>query len=479
MKKKQIILACALFLLCQSMLASDWSTVLLPSISSTKSYNIVDYGASTTSSDNAADIQKALDACKNDGGGKVIIPTGTFLSGPVIMGSNTELYISEGAVLQPLAYGTYPMTASGSNQYPNFISAASNSSNLIIDGTGTIYGNGSAWWAAYDAATTKFKRGALIRLNKCSKILISDITLKDAPGSHITIGSGGNSNNATIRHITIDTKVPSHNTDGIDIWGPHVDIDNCSISDGDDNVAIDRESQYIRITNCNFGYGHGTSVGSYTSNVKHVLIDNCTYKNTDNGIRLKSNADRGGSEEDFVFSNLTMTNVKSLVYIDCYYDKEYTTPAKDEANAKAVTSTTPSFKNILFRNITGTSSYNKNNAIFIYGRPEQHVKNITFDNVQLTAPMGAVINFADSVVFKNGSSITPQSGNSIYSKYAADITWETTGITQVGTSSATVIGDKAVYDVSGKKVLNDYTYIDSLPKAIYIIGNKKVIGGNR
>ena len=78
MKKKQIILACALFLLCQSMLASDWPTVLLPSISSTKSYNIVDYGASTTSSDNAADIQKALDACKNDGGGKVIIPTVLF-----------------------------------------------------------------------------------------------------------------------------------------------------------------------------------------------------------------------------------------------------------------------------------------------------------------------------------------------------------------------------------------------------------------
>ena len=455
MKKKQILLLSALFQFCPFMLACGSSTVQLPSINSTKSYDITDYGASTTALDNAKAIQQALNACKNDGGGKVIIPKGTFISGPIVIGSNTELFLSKDAILQPLAYGTYPTTISDSSQYPDFISADSGSSNLIIDGTGTIYGNGPAWWAAYDAAKKKFKRGALIRLNKCSNILIRDITLRDAPGSHITIGSGGNSNNAAIRHITINTQVPSHNTDGIDIWASHVDIDSCYISDGDDNVAIDRGSQYIRITNCSFGYGHGTSVGSYTSNVKHVLIDNCTYENTDNGVRLKSNTDRGGGEEDFVFSNLTMKNVKSLIYIDCYYDKQYSTPTNDKTNAKAVTPTTPSFKNIVFKNIKGTSTYKKNNAIFIYGRPEQHVRNITFDNVQLTAPTGAVINFADSVVFKNGSSITAGTGNSISSTYDADITWNTTQTSKISVSSVPKADHRTEHTTSGKKVFDN------------------------
>lgn len=478
MKKKQILLACVLLMLCQSVLASGWPTVQLPFISSVKSYNIMDYGASVSAGDNAASIQQALDACRNDGGGKVLVPEGTFVCGPLTIGSNTELYLSKGAVLEPLAYGTYPPTASNPYRYPDFISAAGGSSNIVIDGTGMIFGNGSAWWKAYDGATTKFKRGALIRLNKCSRILIRDITLKDAPGSHITIGSGGNSNNATIREITIDTHVPSHNTDGIDVWASHVDIDSCHISDGDDNVAIDKGSQYIRITNCDFGYGHGTSVGSYTSNVRHVLIDNCTYKNTDNGIRLKSNTDRGGGEEDFVFSNLTMNNVKSLVYIDCYYDKQYSTPANDKANAKALTATTPSFKNIVFKNITGICTYSRNKAIFIYGRPERHVRDITFDNVKLKAPTGAVINFADSVVFKNGSSITPETGSPVSSKYDAGITWETDGIVKVPAAADLKKENKKVYDLSGKKVLDDYTYMDLLPKGVYIKENRKVIRGN-
>ncbi|MCH3985666.1 MAG: glycosyl hydrolase family 28 protein, partial [Prevotella sp.] len=209
--------------------------------------------------------------------------------------------------------------------------------------------------------------------------------------------------------------------------------------------------QYIRITNCSFGYGHGTSVGSYTTNVKHILIDNCTYENTDNGVRLKSNTDRGGGEEDFVFSNLTMNNVKSLIYIDCYYDKQYSTPANDKTNAKAVTPTTPSFKNIVFKNIKGTSTYKKNNAIFIYGRPEQHVRNITFDNVQLTAPTGAVINFADSVVFKNGSSITAGTGNSISSTYDADITWNTTQTSKISASSVPKADHRTEHTTSARK----------------------------
>lgn len=462
-------------------LATDWPTVVLPTITSTNVFNITDatYGASATSNDNTAAIQAALDACGKAGGGKVIVPAGTFLCGPISMSSKTNLYLSEGATLQLLPYGTYPTTTTSTSTnivYPDFITCSANASNLKISGKGRIYGNGNAWWTAYDNRATgvSMKRGAVIRLNKASNIEIDSITINDAPGSHITIGMNGNSNNATIHNIRIDTQVPSHNTDGIDIWGTNVNIDSCYISDGDDNIAIDKNSQYIKITNSTFGYGHGTSVGSYTTNVKHVLIDNCKYTGTDNGIRLKSNNDRGGGEEDFMFSNLTMSGVNYTFYIDCYYDKDYTTPANDKTNAKDSISTTPSFKDIYLKNITSTAATNKKyNAIFIYGRPECHVKNITLDNVKISAPYGMIINFADHVKFINGTKITVASGNEYVSKYDADITEnDDTAIDNITGSSDG--NSDYIYSINGTMIKRNANADDIkyLPKGVYIIGNK-------
>ena len=458
--------------------AVEWPTVVLPTITSTKVYNITDatYGAVTTSTDNTKAIQAALDACGNAGGGKVIVPAGTFLCGPITMSSNTNLYISEGATLQLLPYGTYHKTSTSTTSnivYPDFITCKSNASNLKISGKGRIYGNGDAWWTAYDnRGSVSIKRGAVIRLNKASNIEIDSITINDAPGSHITIGTNGNSHDATIHNIRIDTKVPSHNTDGIDTWGYNINIDKCYISDGDDNVAIDKGSQYIKITNCTFGYGHGTSVGSYTSNVKHIFVDNCTYTGTDNGIRLKSNTDRGGGEEDFYFSNLTMTGVKYTLYIDSYYDKDYTTPANDKANAKDSITTTPSFKDIYLKNITSTAA-NGYNAIFVYGRPECHVKNITLDNVKISATKGIIINFADNVKFINDSKIKVSSGNVILSEYDTTISDECNA-TPISAITVDRSFNNNVYALNGQIIKKNASEEDlrDLSSGLYIFGNK-------
>jgi polygalacturonase len=409
---------------------SNWPTVVRPTITSTKAFNIKDYGALSSSKDNTKQIQAALDGCANNGGGKVVVPADTFLCGPIVMGSNTNLYLSKGAVLEILPYGqgngidanSYPNTGT-QNVYDNFISCKSNASNLMISGTGTIYGNGAAWWKAFDsltAAGVSMKRGCLIRFMNCKYIEIDSITLKDAPGSHITIGMHGNASNATIKNITINTKVPSHNTDGIDTWGPNINIEDCYISDGDDNVAIDQGSQYISIKRCTFGYGHGTSVGSYTTGICHVLVDSCSYTGTDNGIRLKSDVDRGSGEHDFTFSNLTMKDVKNPVYIDSYYTGKPSTPQQAEANKTAVTSTTPEFRDVLIKNVTSTGT-TKNNSLYIYGRPEQHVKHLVFDNVNILASKGMIIDFADSVIFKNNCNIKATSGNDTIQIYKSTL----------------------------------------------------------
>ena len=119
---------------------------------------------------------------------------------------------------------------------------------------------------------------------------------------------------------------------------------------------------------------------------------------------------RGGGEEDWKFTNFTMTKVKNPFSIDCYYDKNYSSdPAVDKANARALDSTTPTYTDILLQNIK-TTDVCDGKAIFLIGRPESHIKNVTLDNVQISAKKGIDIRFVDTLVFKNNSKITCQSG---------------------------------------------------------------------
>ena len=105
-----------------------------------------------------------------------------------------------------------------------------------------------------------------------------------------------------------------------------------------------------------------------------------------------------------------MTKVKNPFSIDCFYDKNYNSdPAVDKANARAVDSTTPTYNGILLQNVK-TTDVCEGNAIFLIGRPESHIKNVTLDNVQISAKKGIDIRFVDNLVFKNNSKITCQSG---------------------------------------------------------------------
>jgi len=135
-------------------------------------------------------------------------------------------------------------------------------------------------------------------------------------------------------------------------------------------------------------------------------VDSCTFSGTTNGIRLKSNNTRGGNDSTFVYSNITMNNVKYPFYITSWYDSE-PYPASAQV-AGTVTAATPQWKNIIFKNITVTNS---TYGGIIYGLPEMHVKNVVFDNVKIgTTSNGLITNFVDGLTFTNCSSITVPSG---------------------------------------------------------------------
>ena len=450
-----------------------WTAVALPklpAITSANTFNIKDYGASTSAADNTRAIQKALDAVPTTGG-MVVIPAGTWMFGSTDqMTSKTEvlsikaktiLHLSAGATLKLVEYGKAPNTKivfiGGKNKGKNV-------TDIVIEGEGetsVIDGQGARWWLARENGET-FKPGAMIRFEQGKRFLLRNFKIQNTPGVNITISNSGKASHATIHDVTISEPSSeagkgkaSHNTDGISIWGPYVNIYNCNISNGDDNIVCDNDAQYIHVWNCYFGTGHGASIGSYTNNIKHVWFDNINMNGTTAGIRMKTgiNSDgtlRGGGEEDWKFSNFTMTNVKNPFSIDCFYDKNYNSdPAVDKANARELDSTTPTYNGILLQNVK-TTDVCDGNAIFLVGRPESHIKNVTLDNVQISAKKGIDIRFVDNLVFKNNSKITVSSGSIWLKKF--DSTWDD----QCGATST----GSTVTDTKGPFTLNSKTLTD-------------------
>lgn len=405
-----------------------WTAVALPQLPAITSANTIDLtGKLSATADNTVAIQAALDQVPPTGG-MVIIPKGTWLFGDgnatkknLIIKSKTILHLAAGCTLKLQPYGT------ALNNKTNFITCVknSNTSDIVIEGedeTSVIDGQGARWWLARENGET-FNPGAMIRFEKGKRFLIRNLKIQNTPGVNITISNSNGANNATIHDVTISEPASeagkgkaSHNTDGIAIWGPYVNIYNCNISNGDDNVVCDDDTQYIHVWNCYFGTGHGASIGSFTKNIKHVWFDQITMNGTTAGVRLKTgiNSDgtlRGGGEEDFKFTNITMTKVANPFSMDCYYDKKYNAdPAVDKANARALDGTTPTYNGVLLQNIK-TTDVCSGNAIFLIGRPESHIKNVTLDNVQINAKKGIDIRFVDNLVFKNGSKITVSSGS--------------------------------------------------------------------
>ena len=242
---------------------------------------------------NTIGISNAIVAASAAGGGTVEIPAaaGAYLCGPLLYRSSVNLQIDGGATLKMLPYGQWP----GGTSPPDFIVGTS-LHDIEISGSGTIDGSAtsSGWWNGLGTSARPY----MISLSSCQRVLIQNVTLQNAPKMHISLKNKGG--NITIQGITINTPV-SPNTDGIDLVGTNCLVQNCSISDGDDNIALGTSSAntptaLTTVTNCTFGIGHGVSIGSNTAGgVSNLTVINCTFNGTDYGIRMKSDNATSGS----------------------------------------------------------------------------------------------------------------------------------------------------------------------------------------
>jgi polygalacturonase len=351
-----------------------------------------------------AAIQKALDEC-GKAGGTVQLTPGTYLSKPISLRSGTTFQLDQGATLK----ATDDPNDFANPQKPGEVIAFVNGSkltNVAITGKGTIDGSGARWWepalAAKKAKQLETqRRPRMILLTGCTGVQIKDITLTNSPSFHLM---PRDCENVAIERVTFLSPDESPNTDAIDpSTSRNVRISNCVIDVGDDNVAIksgrmdpahpNAACEDITVTGCTFLHGHGISIGSETvGGVRNLKVQNCTFENTESGIRIKSYRENGGLVDNASYSDITMKNVIAPINITAYYPK---IPAQD--TAQPVTPLTPTYRNIRITNLTATSP---KNAGIIVGLPECPVTDVVLENVHITAPKGLTIRNA-KVTLKN------------------------------------------------------------------------------
>jgi polygalacturonase len=375
-------------------------------------------------------IQKAFDSARKSGG-TVVFPAGNYVSGPLTLkGDNITLRLEAGATLAAstnhalfLKAGSGDWLAAKSGGDFNPFLSIKDGTNVTLTGKGTIDGNGAVWWEEAEKARQRqsgftLPRPNLIVPTRIKNLRVVGVTIQNSPKFALVPTE---CEDVWIETVTILAPERAANTDAIDpSISRNVTVTNCLIDVGDDNIAIKsgkkvagREfaCENITIVDCVFKHGHGMSIGSETvGGVKNVIVRNVSFEDTDNGIRIKSDRKRGGVVDGLICENITMKNVRGAITITSYYPR---IPATDEA--QPVTDTTPKYRNIVLRNIKGTSS---KAAGVIVGLPESGIENVLLENIQIDAAgAGLEVRNAKGVEFKNVK-VTAKTGQPVVVKDA-------------------------------------------------------------
>ena len=381
-------------------------------------FNVHNYGAvGDGMATNTAAIQAAIAAASAAGGGVVEIPAGIYLCGPIELASRINLHLDAGALLRMLPLGKYPGGQT-------FISG-DQLQDVAITGPGAIDGQGAAWWPLVKTAQ-EVRRPKMISPSNCERLLIEGLTLSNSPMFHIALG--GKCHDVMVRGVTIrapastDPVCPSHNTDACDVKGKNILIQDCDVSVGDDNFTCGGNTSDVLITNCTYGFGHGVSIGSYTQGgVSNITVINCTFHDTETGIRIKTDRDRGGFVHDMKYLNLSMTNVGCPILIYASYmakEKQFrdlsrlTPELAASYPAARVGGRTPIYRDFIFSNLTATVQSGRR-AGLIWGLPEMNVTNVLLQNVNITADRPFGIFNAQNVRLVNSKILTPEGLNQI------------------------------------------------------------------
>jgi polygalacturonase len=405
-------------------------------------YSILDYGAVGDGKYDCTEaIKKAIDICNSKGGGSVIIPAGTFLTGAIYLKSNVNLHLSKDAKLkfstETEKYLPLVLSRWEGVECMNYSALiyANNEKNIAITGEGVLDGqaNNENWWwwkglKEYgwndSLPNQKKSRDKLFKMNEenipvdkrimgkgeylrpnfvqfynCENILIRGVEFKDSPMWFINPVL---CKNITIKGVKIEGLGP--NNDGCNPEScENVLISDCFFNTGDDCIAIKsgrnndgrrigKPSENIIIKNCKMKEGHGgVVIGSEISGgVRNIFVENCEMDspNLDRAIRIKTNSIRGGFVENLYARNIKIGVVKEAVLkINFYYEEgdsgEYT----------------PSVKNIILENITSQKS---DYALWIRAYERSKVAGLRIENCRFeNVSNGSVLENVEVPIYKN------------------------------------------------------------------------------
>ncbi|MDY7094841.1 MAG: glycoside hydrolase family 28 protein [Acidobacteriota bacterium] len=331
--------------------------------------SILDFGAvGDGESDATAAIREAIAACSKAGGGRVVVPAGDYLTGPIHLQSNVELHLEEGATLRfsqdPNDYLPLVLSRWEGVELMNYspLVYAFEETNIAVTGAGTLDGQAGPehWWpwkaddhpqsqrpdrdqlfAQAEAGVPvservygagHYLRPSFLQPYRSKNVLIEGITIRNAP---MWVIHPVLSQNVIVRDVTIISHGP--NNDGCNPESSSdVLIEDSFFDTGDDCIAIksgrnadgrrlDTPSERIVVRGCQMRAGHGgVTIGSEVSgSVRDVFVEqtHMSSPELDRGIRIKTNAVRGGVIENVFVRDVEIGETGAAIHIDMQYEE--------------------------------------------------------------------------------------------------------------------------------------------------------------
>jgi polygalacturonase len=417
-----------------------------------KEFNVADFGAvgdGLTLTTEA--IQKTIDAAADEGGGKVIFPAGTYLSGALFIKSNIEFHIGEGVIIQAIQDNNYyprkwTRIAGIEMEWPAALINVYDQKNVRITGKGIIDGNGKYWWDKF-WGDPKYSGGMYGEYNKkgirwavdydCERVrpvvvwesedvLLKDFTVKRAGFWTISLTY---STRVHVDGLIIQNNIGGSgpSSDGVDTdSSKDILVENCDIDCNDDNLCIksgkdadglrvNRPAENIVYRNCITRSGHGLiTLGSETSGgMRNIEVYGLEAIGTNIGIRFKSAKVRGGIVENIWFHDIKMKDVDSPFHFELNWYPEYSycvipdnIPEEEIRERWKVLSQRvtppekgiPEFRNIKLSNIVVEKA---KQAFYANAYPEKHIHNITWENVTVEAEKSGKLSYASNWTMTN------------------------------------------------------------------------------
>ena len=369
-------------------------------------------------------VAAAISAAIEAGGGRVLVPAGIWLTGPVHLRSHIELHLEAGAELRfsqttedylPVVYmqrgGVWCYT------YSPFIYAR-DCHDIAITGSGIFNGQGETWWPwkkAQPGMADLFQANAdrrpvekrvygtreagvrppMLQMIESERVLIDGVTFRDSPSWTLHPVC---CQDLTIRGVQVYNPPHAANTDGIDPDScRNVLIEDCMVDTGDDGICLKsgrdadgrelgRPCENVLIRRCLVRRAHGGFViGSEMSGgVRNVLVEDCEFDETDCGVRIKTRPGRGGLVENIQVQRLKMRNIRrQAIIVTSHYGGEKI-DIHDGKDAWI-----PEIRRIHLRQIDCESA---KSAIHLNGLLQQPLRDISLEEVKITAEQEMVVN---------------------------------------------------------------------------------------